>query len=89
METIWRMLVKGSLFSFLMVSLQRKTIRYLGKQNTDEVKGRCLLTCPATGAIHELVQWMENVEVRAGVEGRGERGGEEMGQQEVGEVATL
>ena len=46
----------------------------------------CLLTCPATDALHELFQQMEDVEVRAGVEGRG---GGEMGRQEVGEVATL
>ena len=79
METIWRMLAKGSLFSF-------STIRQLGRQNTHEVKGSCLLDCPATGALHELVKQMENLEVRAGNEGRG---GEEMDQQEVWEVATL
>ena len=59
METIWRMLAKGSLFSlfsFLTVFFQRKAIRYLGRQNTDEVKGICLLDCPATGALHALVE---------------------------------
>ena len=65
------MLAKGSLLSFLMVFLQKKTIRSLGRQNTNKVKGSGLLTCPATGALHELIQLMEDVEVQAGVEGRG------------------
>ena len=38
---------------------------------------------PATCALHKLVQEMEGVEVRAGVEGRGGGGGGVMGQQEV------